>query len=203
MARLKQKQIRVGDTLQVFAARELDDIHRWRELAELNGLRPPYLVASLDEADRLPRTLLWGDWVSLPALAAEASAALGEDALGVDARVEGGDLAVTAGGDIDIVTGLPNFVQALRHRVLTPYASFWPHPDYGCEIHALLGLGNGPAMSVMGAGLVRRALLRDPRTASASAVGAADGDRLRVRVEAQAVNAETASDINILYHLPR
>ncbi|MCK7579784.1 MAG: hypothetical protein MZV65_31585 [Chromatiales bacterium] len=202
MARLKQIQIRVGDSLQDLAARELGDSQRWRELAELNALRPPYLVASLNEADRLPRTVIWGDWVSVPALAVAASAAIGDDALGADAQVVDGDLVVTASGDLTVIEGVPNFVQALRHRVMTPYGSFWPHPDYGCEIHALLGLGNGPTMSVLGAGLVRRALLREPRAADVAAMGAVDGDQLRLRVEAQPVNVKTTTDFNILYHLP-
>lgn len=202
MARLKQIPVQMGDSLQAIAHRELGDALRWRELVTLNGLVPPYLIRSIDPAERLPNVLLWGDWLSIPSTSINDGAALGEDALGRDVRVERGRLTVTATGDLDLVEGVANFAQALTHRVHTPYQSYLPHPDYGCEIHAMLGISNGPALSLLGAGLVRRALLRDPRSASVAAAGRVDGDRLHVAVEAKPVTAETVTDFNVLYHLP-
>ena len=202
MARVKQIPVQIGDSLQAIAQRELGDAQRWRELVTLNALVPPYLLASTDPADRVPNVLLWGDWLAVPAISINDGAALGDNALGQDVRVAHGRLAATATGDLDLIAGAANFGQALRHRVETPYQSFLPHPEYGCEIHALLGLNNGPAMMLLGAGLVRRALQRDPRAAAVAASGAVDGDRLQVRVEARSVVAETVTDFNVLYQLP-
>jgi len=150
----------------------------------------------------VPNVLLWGDWLSVPAISINDGAALGDNALGQDVRVDRGRLVATAGGDLDLIDGVANFGQALRHRVETPYQSYLPHPEYGSEIHALLGLGNGPAMMLLGAGMVRRALLRDPRVAAVAASGAVNGDQLQVRVEARSVVAETVTDFNVLYQLP-
>lgn len=202
MARLKDVPIRPGDSLQSLAQRELGDGLRWRELVSLNNLRPPYLIATLLAAERLPYTLIWGDWIKVPSLAINDGAALGEDALGQDVRLTGGDLAVTATGDLDLIAGHANFAQALRHRVVTPFGTYLPHPSYGCEVHALLGIGNGPAVTLLGAGLVRRAMLRDPRSGRIAVTGQAQGDQLRLDVQATPVGSDVNTDFNLVYPLP-
>ena len=141
MARLTEIPIRVGDTLPSVAQRVLGDGLRWRELVALNDLKPPFLVASLNPVDRLPHTVLWGDWLKVPAYAVNASVVTGDEALGQDVRLDQGRLA-TVDGDLGLVSGGSNFSQALRHRVTTRYASFLRHATYGCEIHTILGLGN-------------------------------------------------------------
>jgi len=162
MARLKQVAVRIGDTLQSLAVREMGAGANWRDLVTLNGLRPPYLVPSVYPEDRVAGALLWGDWVSVPARAINDNAALGDAALGADVQVVGGDLAV-ASGDLAILDGVENFAQALRHRLFTPIDSYIPHTDYGCAITAMLGLGNGPVVALLCAALARQALLLDPR----------------------------------------
>jgi phage baseplate assembly protein W len=201
MARLRQAAVRIGDTLQALAARELGAAERWRELVTLNGLRPPYLIASVNPAERVAQVLLWGDWLSVPALAINDNAALGDAALGADVQVSDGDL-VAAGGDLVITAGLDNFAQALRHRLFTPIDSYFPHPDYGCAITAMLGLGNGPVVALLCAALARQALLRDPRAAAISAAGAVAGEQLVIAVQAQPVNSETVTDLNVIFQLP-
>jgi phage baseplate assembly protein W len=201
MARLRQAAVRIGDTLQALAARELGAAERWRELVTLNGLRPPYLIASVNPAERVAHVLLWGDWLSVPARAINDNAALGDAALGADVQVRDGDL-VAAGGDLVITAGLDNFAQALRHRLFTPIDSYLPHPDYGCAITAMLGLGNGPVVALLCAALARQALLRDPRAAAISAAGAVAGEQLVIAVQAQPVNTETVTDLNVIFQLP-
>jgi hypothetical protein len=201
MARLRQAHVRIGDTLQALAARELGSAAQWRDLIPLNDLRPPYLIPSIDPAERVPQVLLWGDPVVVPARAINDNAALGDAALGTDVLVAGGDL-VSANGDLATVSGVGNYVQALRHRLFTPLDSYLTHPDYGCAITALLGLGNGPVVALLSAAMARQALLLDPRSAAISAAGAVRGDQLTVAVQAQPVDTETVSDLNVIYQLP-
>ena len=73
MARVTEIPVRIGDTLPSLAQRVLGDGLRWRELVTLNNLKPPFLVSSLDPLDRLPDTMLWGDWIKVPAQAINAS----------------------------------------------------------------------------------------------------------------------------------
>lgn len=202
MARLKEVAIRPGDSMQTLAQRELGDGLRWRELVDINNLRPPYLIATMQESERLPYTFIWGDWIKVPSLAINDGAALGEDALGQDVLMINGDLATTDSGDLDLVAGHANFAQALRHRVVTPYASYLPHPDYGCEIHYLLGIGNSPAQLLLGAGMVRRAMLRDPRSNAIVVAGQSQATQLRLEVKATPVGAEVGTDFNLIYQMP-
>lgn len=201
MARVTDMPVRIGDTLPSLAQRVLGDGLRWRELVALNNLKPPYLVSSLDPLDRLPSTVLWGDWIKVPAQAINASVVTGEEALGQDVRLDKGRLTTT-NGDLNLVLGGANFSQALRHRVTVPYGSFLPHPTYGCEIYSILGVGNNAVVMLLGAGFVRRALLRDPRSASITVGARAAGDTLAIDVQAQAVGEERVTDLNILYQLP-
>lgn len=201
MARVTEVPIRPGDTLPSLAQRVLGDGLRWRELVALNGLKPPFLVPSLEAIDRQPHTVIWGDWLKVPAVAVNASAVTGEEALGQDVRMDRGRLA-TNNGDLDLIAGGANFGQALRHRVTVPYGSFMPHPTYGCEIYSVLGIGNTAVVMLLGAGFVRRALLRDPRSATITAGARANGDTLAVDVQAQAVGEERVTDLNLLYQLP-
>lgn len=202
MARLKRVKIRIGDTLQGIAARELGDALRWRDLVAINRLRPPYLISSLDPSDRQPQTVIWGDTLLVPATNIGGGAVLGEDALGQDVRVVKGQLAVSTAGDLAVVSGAANLQQALCHRLMTPYRSYLLHPDYGCEIHALLGMRHGVALAALGAALVRRAMARDPRVQEAAAKGAVDADHLLIQAEARSVEQDTVTDLNLIYLLP-
>lgn len=203
MARLNTTLVRMGDSLQAIAARELGDAAAWRELVALNGLVTPYLVPSAAEADRQPGALLWGDLIRVPARATTASAVTGEDALGQDVALQDGALVVGEGGDLATVLGGANLGQALRHRVLTPYGSFLPHPTYGCELHGLLGLRNDPVRMVLAAGLCRRAMLRDPRVVAAQTRAAVRGDALGVDAAVTAANSDTPFDASAVFLLPR
>jgi len=201
MARVKEIPIRPGDTLPSLSQRVFGDGLRWRELVELNNLRPPYLVSSMDPLARIPGAALWGDWIKVPSYGTNASAVTGEEALGCDVRMTNGEL-VTVNGDLDVILGGYNFGQALRHRVRVPYGTFMPHPTYGCEIYSVLGVGNSAVIMVLGAGFVRRAMLRDPRSATVQVGAQASGDILTINASAMAVGEERVNDLNILYQLP-
>ncbi len=202
MARLKTALVRMGDSMQSLAARELGDALAWRDLVDLNALRPPYILPSYDAADRQSGVLLWGDEINVPALSVTDSAVLGPDALGRDVLMEHGRLIPTSEGDLDLIDGSGNLGQALRHRIQTPYQSFLPHPKYGSELHAFLGLRNDAARMALGAGLARRTMLRDPRCKTAEVSGSITGDSLLLTARVQATTSDTPFDTNAVFQLP-
>jgi phage baseplate assembly protein W len=203
MARVRSAVVRISDTLQTFAARELGDLLRWREVAELNDLAPPWLTPSINEADRIPRTALWGDYLKIPSAATTSSAVVGEDALGADTQMLNGAFVLSDSGDLAIVSGRENLAQALGHRIKTPYKTYLPHPGYGCEIHELLGAPNDATRNLLARGLIRRAMLRDPRAEEASVQAESAGDQLVVSASVQAVEEDTPADLNAVFQLPR
>ncbi|ALA46770.1 baseplate assembly protein [Bacillus phage Nigalana] len=58
MAQYIEKIIASGDTLQSIAQHKLGDAQRWRELAEFNKLRYPYIVNTVAEKMKNPEHLL-------------------------------------------------------------------------------------------------------------------------------------------------
>lgn len=202
MARLRRAQVRVGDSMQSFAQRELGDFSAWRGLVELNGLMPPYLIASTQAGDRREHTVIWGDLLNVPARSVAESAVVGADALGADVALRRGRLQVD-GGDLAVVSGSANLVQAIGHRCSTMIQSYWPHPRYGCELPRLLGAGNQAVVSLLGASMAKRAAERDPRVASAAAAGQVSGDKLRVALSIKAVTKDAIDDFNLIYQVPR
>lgn len=202
MARLRTARVRIGDTLQSLALRELGEAQRWREIADLNRLTPPYVLATADEQSRSPGTLLWGDALVVPSTLVSESAVVGDPALGVDAYLDRGLLGVNANGDLSTLSGRGCLGQALAHRLKTAYGSYLPHPTYGCELYGLLGLRNTPALMLLSGGLARRAALRDPRAIEVRVQSSIGGDVLALSVRATPVASDTPMDFNLVYQLP-
>jgi len=199
--RVKPIVVKVGDTLQTLAARELGDVQQWRDLATLNGLRPPYIIPSIDEADRTANTLIWGDTIMVPSVG-DTSALTGGGVYGLDPWVIDGQLIGGENGDLALAGATENLGQALQHRIYTPYRSYLPHPTYGCEIHGLLGIRNRPAVALLAAGFVRLAILRDPRAAEVKTGARAVGDRLLVPATVTPVMSDSPFDLNAVLALP-
>jgi phage baseplate assembly protein W len=202
MARLRSAAIRIGDTLQSFAARELGDLLRWREVAELNNLAPPWLIPSTREDERIPRVALWGDYLRVPSTATNSSAVVGEDALGADVALHSGRLLLDQ-GDLAVISGGRNLAQAAGHRIKTPFKTYLPHPDYGCEIHEMLGTPNDDTRNLLSRGLIRRAILRDPRAKDAQVSAQSSGDTLAVTATIGPVESDTPADMNAVFQLPK
>ena len=200
--RVKLIQVKIGDTIQQLAARELGDVQRWRELVQINGLRPPYIVPSINEADKEPNSLLWGEFIAVPSIG-DTGPLTGAGVYGVDPWCVQGQLIANEDGDLALAGGTDNLGQALQHRISTPFRSYLPHPDYGCEVHTLLGVRNRPAAALLGAGFARRATLRDPRIEEARAGAHVLGDRLYIMVTANPVTKETPFDANLVLTLPQ
>lgn len=194
--------VQPGDSLRRIALRELGDALRWIELANINQLRPPYLVESLNSADRQRATLVWGDRIAIPLGKVTEAVSLADDVLGRDAALLQGRLAATSAGDWAVMAGDANFRQALAHRLKTPTGDLPAHPAYGCDSLAILGLRNVRAMQMLLIGFVRRAIAMDPRAARVDqAQTAAQGDQLRLRVRVTPVDRNTPTDLNLVFPL--
>lgn len=191
-------QILQGDTLRAIATVQYRDATRWREIAEWNNLRPPHIVDSYDEADRLPNTAIWGDTLRLRTPTAQALAPPDTDLFGRDVLLTHGRL-LAEGGDLKLVEGVDNLVQAANHRIKTLTGELLYYPTYGCFVQLALGLKLEPVITLMGAAWVREALQREPRLASIDGLQAqAEGDRLAIHARVTAVGQNSPIDINLV-----
>lgn len=170
-------EIRYGDDLRVISLRELGTAERWLEIANLNGLRHPYIASSASDG-----VLAYGDMIQIPSPVSTVSA--NNDPVGVfgvDILVRGGNLAVSESGDLEIVAGVPCLVQALRHHVSVDKRELAFHPEYGCYVRSILGRSNGPTAGQLAAFYVKSALMEDSRVdAVPSCVAEVVGDQIRV-----------------------
>jgi phage baseplate assembly protein W len=196
--------ILVGDGLRRIAMRELGDALRWIELAEVNQLRPPYIIDSIDPADRQRATLIYGDLIRIPLGKVTDSVQLPQDVLGTDCALPHGQLQPNATGDWALVAANNNLSQALCHRVKTPVGDLLAHPEYGSQVTLVLGLKNINVIQLMAIGFVRQALKQDPRVAEVPGVqSAAPGDQLQITAQIQAVVRNAALDLNLVFPFER
>lgn len=174
---IRHAAVQHGDTLQRVALRELGDASRWIELLVLNDLRAPYLAE-----EGAPGVLAYGDWIKVPAPGSSVSASLNTgDVLGTDLVLTRGRLSAVE-GDLALVSGVPNFAQALSFRVTVEKRELGFHPEYGCWVRSLLGDIGGAPSARLAAFYVKSALEEDPRVQTVESCSAQlDGDRVRVQ----------------------
>lgn len=191
-------RIMQGDTLRSIAYRQYHDASRWREIADLNRLRYPHIVESLDPADRLPGTVILGDIIQLRTPAFDLPSPPAKVLFGVDIQLDRGKLPVSE-GDLTLISGLPNFRQALQHRIKTLTGELLYYPDYGCNVQLALGLKLEPIVTLMGAAWVQESLQQERRLSSVDRVTAvALGDSLEVNASVTAVGENTSTDFNLV-----
>lgn len=184
-------ETRRGDTLQRIASRELGSATRWYELAEINKLRPPYLTDDEDQASDSVK--LTGSQLLVPSTTPVATADTSPESIfGTDVLLKNGRLRVSD-GDLVLVSGVDNYLQALGHVVVTEPGDLMFHPEYGCGVRRMIGSSNSRAKITLAGGLVRKAVASDPRTKEVkSATVRAVGDSLFVEGEAIAINQRPA-----------
>lgn len=186
-----------GEDLRSIALRELGDPTRWAEIASLNDLRLPFIVPSWRQADRLPHTLIWGDTLLVPR-ERRAVAATALSTFGADLALPSGSL-VESNGDLSLVEGEANLVQALSHRIKTARGELTHHWRYGCHVGLAVGLPTVPFASLMAAGWVYEALREEPRLARVVGTDArVDGDTVRVLARVIAAESNTSTDLNLV-----
>lgn len=175
-------EVRPGDDLRRIALRELGTAALWVDLALLNTLSAPYIVKS--EAQRVDSVLVVGDLIKLPASEAYVTADADPDGVFYrDVRLARGQLDVD-GGDLALVGGMDNLLQALgiRLSVLKRELSF--HPSFGNYAGHLKGRKLGPAEAQLAAFYARSALMEDSRVQSVTrCVATVEGTTLRIQAE--------------------
>lgn len=200
MSKTRQIILRQGETLRTLAARELNTAARWYELAELNDLRMPYITETFAEADRIPGTAIWGDTILVPWFGNAERVKSPPAVFGTDVKVRNGKLAADA-GDLALVSGADNAVQALGNRIKTMRGELTYHPYYGSLVSLALGLPNGPFSNIMATSWVQEAIKEEPRISSIDRLWAeATSDVVNIGVQVTMVGDNTPLDLNLVFN---
>jgi len=186
-------QTQRGDTLARIALRELGDASRWYELANINGLKPPYIVDSPtnDNSQIGDGVLLTGSEIRIPSSNPIASAVTDPDIVfGTDVQLNRGAL-VSESGDLALTSGVDNLKQAINHVLRTDPGELVYHARYGCSVRALVGDGNTALSGDIAPAFVKRSLLADSRISSVpQATVRIEGDALVIECEAITVDGK-------------
>jgi hypothetical protein len=120
MTLAKRTRILPRDSLESIALREFNDSAKWKILADLNGLRYPYISRAGGEGIMRP-----GEELILPATTAGSTGTFADPSVEMDERLFGRGIALTADGDwkvaadqqgVDTVVGTNCVTQGLRVR---------------------------------------------------------------------------------------
>lgn len=140
----RQLVLNDGDTLERIAQRELGDSTRWGEIVELNNLKAPYIVT--DPADTRSNIIKPGEKFLIPTSlqngfsqvpdAKEIKTTVGftevEKSLGTDLKLTSDfDLALTASGDLQVVSGAGNMAQAVLLKLSYEPGEVIRYPELG------------------------------------------------------------------------
>lgn len=180
-----------GETIQKFALRVTGDAAKWVEIVNLNDLKAPYLAAEPDD-----RVAAYGDMLMVPSAKSMATVESDPDAVfGVDILLNSGELLVE-NGDIKTVSGVKNYVQAIRHRVETNTGELLFHKEYGCRVRSVIGLNNAYSAGMIAGSYVKAAIKSDVRTKNVPScrVGIA-GDVISIDVDAVPVSGRPVQSI--------
>ncbi len=182
-------QTQRGDTLARIALRELGDASRWYELANINGLKPPYIT---DDKSQIGNgVLLTGSEIRIPSSNPIASAVTDPDIVfGTDVQLNRGEL-ISEAGDLALTSGVDNLKQAINHVLRTDPGELVYHARYGCSVRALVGDGNTALSGDIAPAFVKRSLLADSRIASVpQSTVRIEGDALVIECEAITVDGK-------------
>lgn len=189
---LRVGTIRQGDSLMTFSNRELGNFELWTQIAQLNGLLPPYVSAT----PLGPNVASPGQQLFLPPLSGAVSQAtvaqVGQPVasyvnnyLGVDIYLGPLNAAMLPWtGDYQIISGYSNLSISLGRRLQTTLGTLMYHPLYGCRIPPLIG-------SIDGSNALKRieqyaisCLLSDPRVNKVTICEATQGPNYSIKLYA-------------------
>jgi hypothetical protein len=145
-------------TLLDIANRVFGDRNQWPILAELNNMQDARLFID-------GRPLQPGDRVLYPAPTGVLNADP-ESAYGTNLRIVDGDLVSVADRDVALISGLENFYQCFKHRMLTVRGANRSYPDFG--LPPVVGTSGGVDVPAQLLSAVRRQTLSDHRVADVS-----------------------------------
>jgi phage baseplate assembly protein W len=166
-AQLRLGTVRQGDTLMSFANRELGDYTAWRQIAQLNGLEPPYVAGTKGLHVAIPGQQLFlpppnSTSVITPETGPIASYVT--NYLGVDIYL--GPLnqpRVPWTGDYQIISGYQNLRISLGRRLQTTIGQLIYHPEFGSRIPPEIGSIASQDVTALLVEYTKSALQSDPR----------------------------------------
>ena len=169
-------QLKVNETLQQIAARELGDMSQWVTIANLNGLAYPWVTGDSGVAASAPAAL-WGASLMVPSGSNVISATTTPDLvyerdIAIGLNNNNGQLSDDGAGGIAVVSGVDNAMQALQNGVMVEQNELPQHYSYGCKARQLLGTIGGPIELQLISEYVKASLLSDYRTQSVSSITA-------------------------------
>ena len=144
---VRQMKYVSGQTLERIAQVELGDSSRWGEIAEVNGLKPPYVTEDL--SDTTEGVLKPGDTFLVPTPARngfsqvppakEIKTTRGlselEKSLGTDLKLTADfDLSLSNSGDLDVVSGAQNMAQAVILKLSYQKGEVMRYPELGAGV---------------------------------------------------------------------
>lgn len=168
-------------TLERIALKYLGNPERWIEIAVLNNLVPPYVIT--DISDTTPNVIHPGQTLLLPSTKTAVTSSLPQAPLlpqfnglsqtdknfGIDLKVNGDfDLDFTNTGDINLVEGFQDLLQAVILKLGYEKGDLLYHPEIGAALD--IGSKTPNILNVQSA--IFNAVLSDPRIQSISNLSA-------------------------------
>lgn len=110
-----------------------------------------------------------------------------------------GEILPGSDGDMRRITGLDNFIQAIKMRFLTLRGELSLHPRYGTILPLLIGMPSTGAMNVLVNLEIREVLLSEPRIASIQSLNVAlDGDIFRIDADVRLIEGNQTVPLNLI-----
>ena len=144
---VRQMTYNTGATLERIAQDELGDSTRWGEIAEVNGLKAPYVTD--DKSDTRRNILKPGDKFLVPSPARngfsqvpnakDIKTTVGltelEKSLGTDLKLtKDFDLSISNAGDLEVVSGASNMAQAVMLKLSYEKGEVMRYPEMGAGL---------------------------------------------------------------------
>lgn len=193
--------------LERIALRELGDSSRWVEIAELNNLKPPYVVQDL--TDTSENVVKPGDTILIPApivfgfgTAPKAKSTFFtenlsevEKNLGVDLKItKDFDLELTNTGDLKLSVGAENAAQAIVLKLMLERGDLLKHPE--------IGVGVEPGKKFPGLSDIKTAVIQslkqDPRFEDVkNLIITRENSELRMKFEVKVKNVDVPVPVDV------
>lgn len=219
--RYKMYTVREGDTVQNIAQQTLGNMSAWQEIVNYNNLKYPYISDQTTE-----HTATAGDTIIIPREVTEedlqnvalkqqdvdviASYALGRDldllrdprSHSYKERDDTDEIFSLADKDRDLGTnyGHNNLIQAIIMRLSTKLGTMPLHPDYGTNLHSLLGQRLTYDLLDKIAVEVRRTVNEEPRI-SDNHVDLKVTDNNMVTIKLHVNPIDTEEQLNIVFNM--
>lgn len=118
---------------------------------------------------------------------------------GTDLELDDTGLLETSDGDLTTLSGLPNFKQAIKQRIMCPYKNLIFHPEYGCGLWSIIGEKNTAYWETAAKATIIDALNHEPRIKSLARFSmATTPDSIRFDIIVNPVDQNTPSDLNFV-----